>query len=92
MTKFLLEVYVAALGGDDAEGLGRRVRAAAEALSAEGRPVRCVQTILVPEDETCFFLFEAASAHDVREAADRAGLPLGRTCDAAVDDTGAQCA
>jgi hypothetical protein len=31
--------------------------------------------LFVPEDETCFYLYEAASADDVREAARRANLP-----------------
>lgn len=90
MGKFLLEVYVATLGDADAEGLGRRARAAAESLSAAGRPVRCLQTILVAEDETGFLLFEAASADDVREVADRTELLLGRVCGATTDEMGAQ--
>jgi hypothetical protein len=37
-------------------------------------PVRFVRAIFMPEDETCFFLYEAGSVEAVREAARRAGL------------------
>ena len=83
---FLLEVYIAAFMIGDADALATRARAAAKALSAEGRSVRCVQSILVAEEETCFFLFEAAAADDVRDCAARAELPLGRLSAAVTDD------
>jgi hypothetical protein len=85
MTKFLFEVYVPSAVGADAEGLARRARAAADGLSAAGRPVRCLQSILVAEDETCFLVFEAGSSEDVREAAARAELPPGRISPADID-------
>jgi hypothetical protein len=37
--------------------------------------VRFVRAVFVPEDEMCFYLYEAASAEQVREAARRAELP-----------------
>jgi hypothetical protein len=85
---FLLEVYVAAVAAADAAVLARRARAAAESLSATGRPVRCLQSIVVAEDETCLFLFEAGAADDVREAAERADLRLGRISDVAIAHPG----
>jgi hypothetical protein len=45
-------------------------------MRAEGIPVRFLRSIFVPEDETCFYLYEAASAEQVREAALRAQLPF----------------
>jgi hypothetical protein len=82
----LLEVYVAAVAAADAAVLARRARAAAESLSAAGRPVRCLQSIVVAEDETCFLLFEAGAAEDVRATADRADLLLGRISNAVIAD------
>jgi hypothetical protein len=38
--------------------------------------VRFLRSVFVPEDETCFYLYEAASVDDVREAARRAALPF----------------
>ncbi len=43
-------------------------------LTREGHPVRCVRSIFVPEDETCFLLYDAPSADLVAEAVQRAGL------------------
>lgn len=71
MASFLVEAYTAAA---DVAGLEARARAAAEELAQAGRAVRYVRSIFVPEDETCFHLFEAASVEAVREASDRARL------------------
>jgi hypothetical protein len=42
--------------------------------SRAGVPVRFVRAFFVPDDETCFLVFEAASAGDVQAAALLAGL------------------
>jgi hypothetical protein len=47
---------------------------AARQLSREGEPVRYLRTTLLPEDETCLHLFEAASEEAVAEVCRRAGL------------------
>jgi Protein of unknown function (DUF4242) len=44
----------------------------------EGIPVRFVRSVFVPEDEACFYLYEAPSAEVVRQAAWRAALPFAR--------------
>ena len=69
---FLAETYLpASTSSDDVE---RSALEAAAAITAEGTPIRFLRTILVPEDETCFFVFEAASAMAVQEVARRAGF------------------
>lgn len=75
MAEFLVELYVARSDGD---AIAERARAAAEAVSRSGRRVRCVSSIFVPEDETCFVLYEADTLDDVRDAATRAGLVFER--------------
>jgi len=45
-------------------------------MQREGIPVRFVRSVFVPEDETCFYLYEAASVDAVREAARRAALSV----------------
>ena len=45
-------------------------------MQRAGIQVRFLRSIFVPEDETCFHLYEAASAEDVREAARLAELPF----------------
>ncbi len=77
-----MELYVPRSGATAADGLARRAQLGAEELTREGTPVRCARSIFVPEDETCFLLFEAASADDVRAAAERARLPVGHVTQA----------
>ncbi len=44
----------------------------------EGTPVRYVRMTYLPNDETCFHIFEAASEEAVSEACRRAGIGSGR--------------
>jgi len=79
VTTYLIEAYVA--GGDIADLQGR-ARAAAEAMSNEGRVIRYLRSVLVPADETCFHLFDAASEDAVAELARRAELRYQRIVEA----------
>ncbi|MGH7359236.1 MAG: nickel-binding protein [Candidatus Rokuibacteriota bacterium] len=81
MAEFLVELYVSRTDAGAVELGAARARAAAEALTREGTPVRYLRSIFVPEDETCF-LYEAGSADAVREAAGRAGLAFERVAEA----------
>lgn len=72
MPSFLVEVYTPQ--ARELAELAAHVRAAAEALAREGSRVRLVRSVFVPEDETCFHMFEGPSAEAVREAAERAAL------------------
>lgn len=84
MAQFLVELYVARGDGTAVERGANSARRAAEQLTHEGRPVRHLRSIFVPEDETCFHLYEAASASVVQEAARRAELPFDRLAEAVV--------
>jgi hypothetical protein len=78
MGKYIVELYVAR--GDEA-ALERGVelaRGAAERLTRAGTPVRHLRSFFVPEDETCYVLFEADEAAAAQEAAQAAGLPFER--------------
>ena len=76
--EFLVEFYVSRPDAAAVDSGAQRARAGAEELTREGTPVRYLRSIFVPEDETCFFLYDGASADAVREAATRAGLPFER--------------
>jgi hypothetical protein len=79
MAQFLVELYVSRVDSDAAVHRdAARARLGAEAVTREGKPVRYLHSIFVPEEETCFFLFEAESAEDVEEAARRASIPVDR--------------
>lgn len=74
MSEFLVEAY-----------LSRSDSPVDELHFHEVSPVvRFVRSIFVPEDETCFYLFEAPSVEAVREAAHRAGLQVERVSEATV--------
>jgi hypothetical protein len=74
MAEFLLELYVPRTDGAALAREAERARRAAAAATRSGAQVRYVRSFLVPEDETCFVVFEAATADDVRSAALLAGL------------------
>jgi hypothetical protein len=78
MQEFLVELYVPRADRAGAEAAAERALSAAAELTREGTPVRYLRSIFVPEDETCFFLYEAASAEDVERATRRASLRLER--------------
>jgi hypothetical protein len=74
MPEFLAESYaprdalsIAALRAGDAAR-------AAEQASQPGAPVRFLGAIVVPEEETCFYLYQAPSASAVGAAMTSAGL------------------
>ena len=78
MTRYLVEAYIPRSRAREALAAGRDARRAAEALLREGTPIRYVRTTLLPNDETCFHIFEAASEEAVGEACRRAGIGAGR--------------
>jgi hypothetical protein len=88
MAEFLVELYVSRTDADAVEQGAERARLAAEELRDEGRPVRYLRSIFVPEDETCFLLYEAGGAEDVEEAARRASLRFERAVAAVVGANG----
>ena len=74
MTEYLLELYVARANAVAIDQDAQRVRLAAEEHTRQGTPVRYLRSIFVPDDETCYLIFEAGSADAVREVARRASL------------------
>jgi hypothetical protein len=82
VTEFLVELYMSGTDAAVVELGAERARLGAEQLTEAGTPVRFVRAIFVPADETCFFLYEGASADAVRQAAQRAGLPFEHVAEA----------
>jgi hypothetical protein len=87
MPEFLVELYVSRTDTSAVEERSERARRGAEELSREGTPVRYLRSIFVPEDETCFLLYEAGTAEDVEEAARRASLRFGHAVSALVAES-----
>ena len=74
MQRYIAEVYLPRSHALEAEASGQRARTAASELSSEGLAIRYLSTTFLPDDETCFHFFEAASADEVSRASERAGL------------------
>ena len=81
---FLLECYWPDVTLGRAATAVARARSAAAAMTLGGRPVRYVNGIFVPSEESVLCVFEASSARDVAETARRAGLRADRIV-AAID-------
>jgi hypothetical protein len=74
MPSYLVESYLASSEAEERVARERRAVTAAGQLTREMTRVRFDQSIHIPADETCFYVFDAPSAADAAEAARRAGL------------------
>lgn len=74
MPSYLVETYLSRADFSWKASRERRARTAVEHLSKLGVNVQFQRTIHVPEDEMCFFVFEASSPEDAALAAAQAGL------------------
>jgi hypothetical protein len=74
MPSYLVETYLARGQAGERSARERRARFAADELTRERAPVRFERSIHVPEDEICFFVFDAGSSGEAALAAQRAGL------------------
>jgi hypothetical protein len=71
---YLVETYLTRGRTDERLASERRARSAAAELTQGSRLVRFDRSIHLPEDEICFYVFDAPSARDAAHAAKRAGL------------------
>ncbi|MDZ5660266.1 methyltransferase domain-containing protein [Nocardioides sp. S-58] len=90
MAEYLVELYVAQGDHVAAQHHVALAEQAGADLAREGRAVRFLRSIFVPEDDTCFLLYEADSAALVTEAVGRAGLRLEHVSAATTSVAGAQ--
>jgi uncharacterized protein DUF4242 len=80
--QFLVEVFAPRSQADELSAVEGRARAATKRVSRDDAGVRYLRAIYVPEDETCFYVFEASSADLVAQASALAGLGAGRIVEA----------
>jgi hypothetical protein len=71
---YLVETYLARGRAGERAARERRARSAAKELTDGSKRVRFDRSIYVPEDEICFFVFDAPSGRDAALAAERAEL------------------
>jgi hypothetical protein len=69
----LIELHRPDHGWNELQALSAKARSAAERVNSDELPVRFLRSIFVPDDETCFHLFEGTAAA-VAEAVSQAGI------------------
>ena len=84
---FLVETYLARSRAGERTARERRARSAAEEMTQEGTRFHFERSIYVPEDEICFFVFDAPSGREAALAAERAGLDPVRVVEAAPSES-----
>jgi Lon protease-like protein len=77
-SRFLAEVYRPYHELAQLEADARGIADASAALSERGLPVRHLQAVFLPEEETCLHLFEAARLDAVERALQDTGLEAER--------------
>jgi hypothetical protein len=77
LRRYTVEIDRPAAGWGDLQKVTAAARHVADEMRREGSPVRLLRAVFVPEDESCFFIYEGASATAVRNAARRADLAAG---------------
>lgn len=82
MPSYLVETYLARGQAGERTARDQRARSAADELTRGNTPVRFDRSIHVPEDEICFFIFDAPSGRDAALAAHRAELDPFRVVEA----------
>lgn len=85
MPIYLVETYLRVGNARGRAARERRARSAAEQLTRDGKPVWFQGSIHIPEDEICFFTFDAKSARTAAVAARLAGLEALRVVEAELD-------
>jgi hypothetical protein len=74
MPSYLVETFLPRGAAGERTARERRARSAAEELTRQGTRIRFDRTIHVPEDEICFFVFDAQSGREAALVAQRAAL------------------
>jgi muconolactone delta-isomerase len=77
LARFTVELRRPQDGWGQLQQTTARARKAARELQAQGTPIRFLRSVFVPEDDSCFLLFEAPSPDAVRAAVRRADLSAG---------------
>lgn len=79
---FLAEFYLPA--GSSLASVAERARAGAVQAASAGTDIAFVEAIFLPQDESCFMLYQACCAADIAAAGSLAELAFDRMTDAMV--------
>jgi hypothetical protein len=78
MATFMVERYLPGVSAAQVAAAELLARQLAMHLRAEGGAVRHLRSLFVPQDEQCFVLFQATSAHTLAETLERLGITYER--------------
>src|SRR5450755_4051736 len=76
MPQFLVERHLPGITIDQLTAAAARAKSITSDMTQQGKPVRYLRSTFLPLEEKSFCLFEGPSAELVREANERAELPL----------------
>ncbi len=82
MAKYMVERYLPGIKPDELAAAAGRAKATTAEMTAEGTPVRYLRSTFIPGEEKCYCLFEGETEEAVRQANQRAEIPLERITEA----------
>ena len=86
MPSYLVETFLARGATGERRTRENRARSVAEELARAGTRIRFDRSIHVPEDEICFFVFDAPSSREAALVAEQAALDPIRVVEAVSSD------
>ena len=76
MPQYVVERHLPNFTGEMVAAAAKRAKQTTLATTREGTPVRYMRSIFIPGEDKCYCLFEGESADTVRQANERAELPV----------------
>jgi hypothetical protein len=76
MPQYVVERHLPNFTGEMVAAAAKRAKQTTLAMTREGTPLRYMRSIFIPGEDKCYCLFEGESADTVRQANERAELPV----------------
>ena len=76
MPQYVVERHLPNFTGEMVAAAAKRAKQTTLAMTREGTPVRYMRSIFILGEDKCYCLFEGESADTVRQANERAELPV----------------
>ena len=76
MPQYVVERHLPNFTGEQVAAAAKRAKEATSEMTREGTPVRYMRSIFIPGEDKCYCLFEGVNADAVRQANQRAELPV----------------
>lgn len=82
MPTYVVERHLPGFNAEQLAAAAASAKSTTAQMTQEGTPVRYLRSTFIPGEDKCFCLFEGPSANAVREANERAQLPMERVVEA----------